>query len=294
MDTATTTTCTGDELRMRLRTMWATVADGWGQHADDVDASRAGITAAMLERADLRPGARVLELACGPGGVGLAAAPLVAPGGEVVLTDVVPEMTAIAAARAAELGLDHVTTRELDLEDIAEPACSVDVVLCREGLMFATDPTGATAEIRRVLRPGGRAVLAVWGPRAQNPWLGLLFDAVAAHVGHPVPPPGIPGPFALSEADELAGTLRAAGLVDVAVEDLAVPLRVPSFDAWWTRTTALAGPLAAILAGMPAAAREALRTRLRADLEPFTTPDGLELPGVTLIATGRRSPGADS
>src|ERR671936_1371604 len=59
--------------------------------------------------------------------------------------------------------------------------------------MFALDPARAVAEIRRILRPGGRLALAVWGPRARNPWLGVVFDAVSAQLGAPVPPPGIPG-----------------------------------------------------------------------------------------------------
>ena len=76
-----------------------------GEHAAYIDARGAHVTARMLELTGPRPGERVLELACGPGGLGFAAAELVAPGGEVVVSDVVPEMTAIAAARAAALGL---------------------------------------------------------------------------------------------------------------------------------------------------------------------------------------------
>ena len=70
-------------------------------------------------------------------------------------------------------------------------------------------------------RPRGR--VAVWGPRARNPWLGCVFDAVGAQLGAPVPPPGVPGPFALDDPDGLAALLRDAGLADVAVDELAVP-----------------------------------------------------------------------
>ena len=82
--------------------------------------------------------------------------PRVAPGGEVVLSDVVPDMTAIASARARALGLTNVSTRVLDLEAIEQPDDSYDIVLCREGLRFVTHPDRALSEIRRVLRPGGR------------------------------------------------------------------------------------------------------------------------------------------
>lgn len=241
----------------------------------------------MIALARLAPGDRVLELACGPGGVGLAAAPRVAPG-EVVRTDVAPEMTAIAAERAARRGLANVRVRERDLERIDEPDASFDVVLCREGLMLVPEPARAAREIHRVLRPGGRVALAVRGPRARNPWLGLAFDAVGEQLGMAIPPPGAPGPFSLGDAGRLAALLEDAGLREVGVSELPAPLRAESFEEWWTRTVALAGPLAARLASLPADARRTVDERLRAAVALYRTGGGLELPGVCLLATARR------
>jgi ubiquinone/menaquinone biosynthesis C-methylase UbiE len=279
-----------DDQRMRARVhgMWAAVAESWGEHAAYADARAAQVTARMLQASAPAPGERVLELACGPGGVGLAAAGLVQPDGLVVLSDIVEQMTVIAAARAAALGLRGVSTRVLDLEQIDEPDASYDVVLCREGLMFAVDPGRAGREIGRVLRPGGRVAVAVWGPKARNPWLGLIFEAVSAHVGRPVPPPGVPGPFALGDATRLAGVLLGGGLVDVGIEELETPLRTASFEEWWTRTRGLAGPLTTILAQLPQPALAALELRLREAVAPYERADGLEIPGVTLLATARR------
>lgn len=279
---------TADGLRGRLHGMWAAVAPAWAEHAAYADARGADIGQKMLDLVTPAPGERVLELACGPGGLGLAAVPRVAPGGEVVLSDVVPEMTAIASARAGALGLTNVSARVLDLEDIEQPDNSYDVVLCREGLMFATNPDNALSEIRRVLRPGGRVAVAVWGPRERNPWLGVVFDAVSAQLDRPVPPPGIPGPFSLADTDELGSLLRRSGLADVAVSELAVPLRVASFDEWWTRTSTLAGPLAKILAALPDPALQAITARLQEATSAYQTPAGLEFPGLSLIAGGRR------
>jgi ubiquinone/menaquinone biosynthesis C-methylase UbiE len=280
---------TADELRTRLHRMWAGVAPSWHEHADYVDTRGAVVTERMLELAAPQPGERVLELACGPGGLGLAAAERVGPGGEVVLSDVVAEMTAIAAARAEAIGLGNVTTLELDLERIDQPNGTCDLVLCREGLMFAPDPARAACEIARVLRPGGRAAIAVWGPRERNPWLGVVLDSVSAQLGKPVPPPGVPGPFSLDDAEELARLLDDAGLTDVAVEEVPVPMRVDSFEEWWARTSALAGPLAAILSSLPEEAALTLRARAREAASPYeTSSGGLEFPGVTLLATARR------
>ncbi len=283
-------TATMDELRVRLHGMWSAVAPGWAEHADYIDERSARLTAELL--AAPRPGERILELACGPGGLGLAAARRVAPGGEVVLSDVASEMVAIAAQRAAALGLDNVSARVLDIEQIDEPDGAYDVVLCREGLMFAVDPARAAREIQRVLRPGGRAAVAVWGPRQRNPWLAVILDAVSAQLGAPVPPPGVPGPFSLADRERLAAILSGAGLTGVTIRELPVPLRAGSFEEWWNRTAALAGPLAKILQSLSAAAVEEIQAHLRDAIRPYQTADGLELPGLTLIATATRPHGS--
>ena len=275
------------EATTTIHNLWARVAPAWAEHAAYADARGAEVTARLLALTTPAPGERVLELASGPGGMGLAAASRVAPDGEVVISDVAAEMVAIADERAAELGLANVSTRVLDIDAIDEPDASFDVVLCREGLMFASDPGRALSEIRRVLRPGGRLGLAVWGARERNPWLGVVFDAVNAELDRPVPPPGIPGPFALGNAARLDSLLRDAGLQDVSVSELAVPLRADSFDEWWRRTSALAGPLAAILASQPDPVADAIRDRARAAAAAYETAAGIEFPGAALIASAR-------
>jgi SAM-dependent methyltransferase len=268
--------------------MWDTVAEAWGTNADFIDRRAEPLTARLLELASLQPGASVLELAAGPGGLGLAAAEHVGPQGTVVVSDIAPGMIAIASARARAQGLDNVQTRVLDLEAIDEADASYDVVLCRDGLMLVPEPDRAAAELRRVLRQEGRFALAVWGPRARNPWLGVLFDGVTETTGMPVPPPGIPGPFSLERSDDLRRVLEGAGLRDVSIEELPVPYRAGSVEEWFGRASALAGPLATRLASLPAPAREALAARLRVAAEPYITADGIEFPGLALLASGRR------
>jgi SAM-dependent methyltransferase len=276
-------TSTGD-LREQLHGMWGSVAGAWERHADYVDTRGAELTERMLELCEVGEGDRVLELACGPGSAGLAAAER---GAEVVISDVAPEMTAIAAARAQARGLDNVTARSLDLEAIAEPDESFDAVLVREGLMLVPEPERAAAEIARVLRSGGRAAVAVWGPRERNPWLGIVFDAVGGELGAPVPPPGIPGPFSLSDEGRLASVLSEGGLTDVNVEELSVPMAASSFDDWWSRSTALAGPLVRLLASLPEETHTAIQARAREAAKPYGTAAGVELPGAAWLASAR-------
>ena len=277
-------------VRERVHGMWSSVAPAWRDHADDVDARGAALAARMLELAAPGPGDRVLELACGPGGLGIAAARRVGGAGEVTLSDVSGEMLEIAGARAAEAGLANVRLRRIDFEEIDEPDGAFDVVLCREGLMFAIDPARACAGPQHAGGLGGRIAAAVWGPRERNPWLGALMDAVGAQLGETIPPPGVPGPFSLSGDGRLAGLLAGAGLDDVRVEELAVPLRAPSAEAWWTRGIAMGGPVARRLASLPPERVAAARADAIAAVAPYASPDGgLAVPGVTLVAHASRS-----
>ena len=157
--------------------------------------------------------------------------------------------------------------------------------------MLVPDPARAAREIARVLRPGGRVALAVWGPRERNPWLGVVFDAVSAQLGAPVPPPGVPGPFSLDDAGRLAvRARRRRASTDVAVEELAdaaarrLVRRVVDAHVGARRPAR-----AASLASCPRRRRAALAARAaRGGRAPTRRPTGLELPGLTLVASAGR------
>jgi len=277
-----------DGLRAGLHSMWEAVAPGWGQNAEFVERRGTDLTASMLDVVEISDGERVLELASGPGGLGLAVAEWF-PGSEVILSDVAPGMTAVAASQAEQRGLANVTVTELDLERIDQPDESFDVVLCREGIMLVPEPGRAAGEIRRVLRPGGRAAVSVWASPEQNPWLTALMKALGAQLGGTFPPPGLPGPLSLGSREKLHSALAEGGLDEIEIDEVEVPWRGASFDEWWERTTALAGPVAKLLAAQPPEAVEAIRSTAHGLLAKHETSDGLEIPGATLVAAARRN-----
>ena len=289
---------TAEQIRHRVHQMWGSVAESWGEHGDHVEQRAESVTRLMIEAVAPAPGDEVLELACGAGGLGLAIADHLAPGGRVVLSDVAPEMVAIASTRAARRptvggAAMQVSAQVLDLEKIDLPDDSFDIVVCREGLMFALDPARAAREIARVLRPGGRAAIAVWGPRDRNPWLGVLADAVHLHTGTPVPPPGTPGPFSLGADGALETTLTAAGFEQVSVQPVDVPTHDASFDDYWQLRIDLAGPLKQRLASLPAQDLIAIRDTVREGLSRYQTSDGLRVPGLAYVGSARRSATGD-
>ncbi len=293
MSPETAQTPTPQQIRHHVHRMWDAVAESWGEHADHVEQRSQVVSRLMIDAVAPAPGDEVLELACGAGGLGLAIADRVSPGGRVVLSDVAPQMVAIAAARAARRPDGGVTTtavsaRLIDLEQIDLPDASFDIVVCREGLMFALDPAAAMSEIARVLRPGGRVAVAVWGPRNRNPWLGALADAVQEHTGSPVPPPGMPGPFALGADGALARALVSAALEDVRVMEVAVPTHDASFEDYWDLRTDLAGPLKRILGALPPQDLGAIREKVRGRLAEYQTSDGLRIPGLAYIGSALR------
>ncbi|MHA6525978.1 class I SAM-dependent methyltransferase [Tessaracoccus sp. G1721] len=286
----------GQQVRARIHHMWGTVAASWDRHSDQVEQRAAVVSRIMVEAVAPAPGDDVLELACGAGGLGLAIAELVAPGGSVVLSDVAPAMVEIAAARAGALprGGDApvpVRARVIDLEQLALPDASFDVVVCREGLMFALDPARAVSEIARVLRPTGRVAIAVWGSRDRNPWLGVLADAVQEHTGTPVPPPGVPGPFSLGREGALAGLLAGAGFEEIGVDAVESPTHDDSFEDYWQLRTALAGPLKSRLDALPPDRLAAVKETVREGVSRYRHVDGLTIPGLAYVASARRPAG---
>ena len=113
-----------------------------------------------VRAAKLRPGEVVLDLGCGGGIDTLLAARAVAPGGRAIGLDMLAEMLEVAARNAAEANLTNVEWLRGDLEDIPLPDASVDVALSNGVVNLSPRKSRVFAEVHRVLRPGGRLVVA--------------------------------------------------------------------------------------------------------------------------------------
>src|SRR4051794_21788010 len=125
---------------------------------------------ALLELAGLEPGIDVLDVACGTGLVALKAAVVIMPGGRIVGTDISEQMVLAAQDIAASRGIANAHFERMEAEQSTFGENSFDVVLCALGLMYVPDPEKAIRDFHRVLRPGGRAVCAVWGQRGKCGW----------------------------------------------------------------------------------------------------------------------------
>jgi SAM-dependent methyltransferase len=274
-----------ETLRTELRDRWTRAARGWERRAPRMREFGMPVSTWMIEHAGLQPGQRVLELAAGPGDTGFLAAELIRPGGVLISSDGAEAMLEIARARARELGIDNVEFKRLELEWIDLPTASVDVVMCRWGVMLTVDPDAALREARRVLAPGGRIVLAVWDQPELNPWL-TTPDRAMVELGHATPPdPGAPGPFSLAAPGRLHEMLEAAGFVEVVVESLELPRRAVTVQEEIAEKLDLSRTFADMYERLSDEERHAVDEKIAALGKPYTGEDGrLVMPARSLVA----------
>lgn len=246
----------------------------------------------MVELLDPRPGETLLELACGPGDTGLLAAERVLPGGRLLSTDAAPEMVEAARRRAQSLGLGHAEFRVADAQHLDLPDRSIDGVLCRFGVMLVPDCAAAFGEVARVLRPGGRAALAVWGPPEQNDQMTAAGRAVLELGLAERPGPDAPGPFRLADPARLRALTIGAGLHVAALEDVPVVWRHPSLADWWETTLDVSRMVTRTVQRLSGDALTLLRDRAEARLAAYLAPDGsLAVPGLARVLLARKPGG---
>jgi SAM-dependent methyltransferase len=264
------------------------LAPAWEQHRDRLFESFRPVSEWLVDQVDPQPGQTILELTAGPGETGFLAAERVGADGRLISTDVAPGMVEAARRGAEARSLRNVECRVLDAQQIDLPDASIDGVISRFGLMLLPDTAQALREVRRVLRKGGRLAYAVPGSPDRNPWMSMFMDAVLRS-GHGPPagdPFGAGGPFSLSAPERNRQLLGGAGFSDVRVEEIEGLMRFDSLDDYWSFQSAVAGPVALLIASLPADEVDSIRAALQPTLTPFKSGNAYELPWLAIVAVG--------
>jgi len=274
-----------EAFRAENRARWEESADGWARTRAAIARDTTPVSQWLLEAARLQPGMIVLEVASGPGDLGLLAAEIVAPAGRAIVTDGAEAMVEVARARGAELGIANAEFRQMEAEWLDLEAASVDAVLCRWGYMLLADPEAALRETRRVLRPGGHVALAVWDVPERNPWMSAAGRTLTARGVMEPPDPEQPGPFALAAPGRLRELLDDAGFGEVTVEAVDFEFRAPNLDEWWEQMLKNSSRVRSAMAALAPAEHYATRDAVDAAYAPYVQPDGsVRLPARTLVA----------
>jgi SAM-dependent methyltransferase len=264
-------------------TRWRTQAETWRRWHPHLTTWWAPVTDALVARADLRPGLAVLDLASGTGEPALTLAPLVLPDGTVTATDLLPEMLSLTEEQARDSGYDNLRCQAADAGNLPFADASFDRVTCRFGVMFFPDVPRALREVRRVLRPGGRAVFTAWGPgREQVHWTSTA-EVVGRHLGEaPTRSAGFNVPGTLGAA------LRAAGMdaeEEVVTLNLPFPGRPAEFLEW---TRGAVAPFNEMVNRLPPERREAALAEVLATLGRHDDGRHLNLPAPVVLAVAFR------
>jgi ubiquinone/menaquinone biosynthesis C-methylase UbiE len=213
------------------------------------------MTQAIVEAARVQPGMRVLDIACGTGEPAISLAAVLAGKGEVVGVDISPAPLKIAEERASQRGLPNVTFKKADAHALPFPDNSFDCITSRLGIMFFSDLPRALSEMRRVLKPSGRAVLLVWGPFNQ-PYFHTTIGTVLRMLPDAAMPESGRKMFALADEDRLTQALYQAGFSQAKEELVTVPwtwLGAP--EEVWEYYQDVAVPFASLLQSIPAERR---------------------------------------
>ncbi|MCW2596780.1 MAG: Methyltransferase type 11 [Jatrophihabitans sp.] len=266
---------------------WTTVAPQWDRLREHVEAMKADLTPLLLDALAIGPGNRVLELGGGTGELAARLAAAVAPGGSLVASDLAPGMVTLLEDRVGRL--PGVEVAQLDATNIAQASEQFDAVAFRMGLMLIPEPDTALREILRVLRPGGRLAVAVWGAPQDNPWMTCVGMAAMMHgLVSGGPPVGPGSPFSLADPDELEKLVRGAGYSDVSVRVVDSVVHFPDVETHAAVVGALAPPLAAAFAAAPDDTRAAVRRTLGELTSQYAGPDGIRLPVRAVMCSAQR------
>lgn len=273
-----------DELRRMTYEVAEAIAPGWERRRASIEEVAAPVRKWMIDALAPREGDTILELACGAGDTGFEVAAIVGDSGRLIASDFSPAMLAAARRRGDEVGVRNVDFEVTDAADIGLDDDSVDGVLCRFGYMLMADPAAALAETRRVLRPGGRLSLAVWGPPERNPFFTIIAMALVQRELMPPPNPDAPGIFFMASPERTAGLLKDGGFGEIRTEEIGVEFHVTGVDEYVDFVVDTSGPIAIALREAPAERREELKPQLEEAMAPFAADGGYVFPGVALGA----------
>jgi SAM-dependent methyltransferase len=256
---------------------WSATAPGYAEFIG----SWLGYAHEALRLAPLRASDVALDVASGPGTLALLAARQAA---RVVAVDFSPGMLEALAARAAAEKVSNVETAVMDAQALAFEDARFDAAYCLFAFMFFPDRAKAFRELHRVLKPGGRAVVATWAPIDRRPMMKVAFDAMAEALPHlPVPAKGD-----LQTVDECEAEMSAAGFLDVKAHTFTATMQFDSPRSYFDTIARSAAPLVMLEKKLGEQGWAAAEERMLDALRKRIPEGGTSLSAEALLTVGTR------
>jgi ubiquinone/menaquinone biosynthesis C-methylase UbiE len=268
---------------------WRESAKYWTEHSEIIHQMFVPLSRALIERAGIHRGQKVLDVAGGAGEPSLTIAEIVGPEGSVTFTDGVAQMVETARARAQQRGLTNIQFHQSVAESLLFADNAFDVVVCRLGVMLFADPDLAMREMLRVLKPGGRLAFAVWAKSEINPFCYLVTRVIDQHVKSPAADPDAPSAFRFAEPGKLASVMTKAGVIDVAEEMVKFDIEAPiSPQQFWTMRSQMSDTLRDKLLTLSADEQAQIAGEVEDAVKEFFPAGQMKFPAQFIIATGNK------
>ncbi|MEJ2123186.1 MAG: class I SAM-dependent methyltransferase [Alphaproteobacteria bacterium] len=278
-----------EKSKAATRRIWSKSAKGWNDQSPQIRNWLRQSTDAMLNMADIKPGARVLDVAAGAGDQTIDIAERVGINGYVLATDLSSAMLKFAKANARRAGHRNVETQASDGENLKVADASFDAAICRLGLMLFHDPGKGLQMMFRALKPGGHVCTMVFSTPDKNPCVNILASTASKHADLAPRDPYQPGGLlSLGKPEIIDELFRHAGFSAVATTKVNAPFRLSSVADYLDFIRTSAGPVIQILDRLDIATRDAAWSEIEAKLSAFNTPNGWEGPNELLLTVGKR------
>jgi len=256
---------------------------GWDKAAKFYDKSwKAQLKPAqnkLMEMMNLQPGEKVLETACGTGLVTARIAEAVGPNGQVTATDLSDGMLDLAK-KNVHTNNESLEFRRMDAEDLDLEENSFNAAICALGLMYVPDPLQSLHEMYRVLKPGGRAGIAIWGERKHCGWADI-FPIVDQFVASEV----CPMFFQQGTGNTLENSMKTAGFRDIEMIRFQQKLSFRNEEHVLTATFA-GGPVALAYRKFDKETKQKAHQEYLESISEFKAGEGYAIPGEFVVAVG--------
>lgn len=270
------------------REHWDRCAQGWDANSNRLRRWLREATDAMLEMAEVKTGARVLDVAAGAGDQTLDIAERVGTSGTVLATDLSAGVLRLAEKKLRSAGYSNVEFSVQDGECLTVADRSFDAAICRLGLMFLPNPAKGLSEMRRALKPGGRSCAMVFSAPDKNPTISIILSTALKYAGQRMPNPYQPGDlFSLGRPGLIDELYSRAGFRDVTTTKVMAPFILPSVQDYLDFVRTSASPVLQILSRLGEAQQAAAWAEIGERLAQFNTSTGWAGPNELLLTTAR-------
>ncbi len=278
-----------DKYKKTTLQQWNTAAEAWHRWGSLLNRWLGPATETMLDMCDIKNGSRVLDVAAGAGEQTLTVAKRIGSSGQVLATDISPEILQFATRSAKLAGLNNVQTQVIDGENLADLTTPpFDAVISRVGLIYFPNQQKALAGMKQQLRTGGKVAAMVYSTAETNTFFSIPVSIIRRRAKLPAPLPGQPGPFSLGGDNKLTEVFSQAGFKDIEIETINAPVRMSSATECLQFEQESFGALHQMMSGLSGSEQDEAWCEIEEALTQFETDGQFEGPCEMRVAVGTK------